>query len=133
MNHPILWKYLTKFCKLQLLKIMNLNPKGDVFGVASTLRIMHEKVTKGNGNKRMVHERMGWRRRERNNKRSINVWSYAATFPERTSNRPCIYNLYCTTHLSSRYRKLNRSPSTQNFTMASQNEGSKYIPSCLTC
>lgn len=36
---------------------MNLNPKGHIFGGASTLsRIMHEKETKGNGNERMVHE-----------------------------------------------------------------------------
>lgn len=132
MSHPILWKYLTKLCKFQLLKITNLNPKGDIFGGASTLRIMHEKEMKGNGNERMVHEEMGWRRREKNNKRS-HVRLYMATFPEQTSNKPCICNLYCTTHLSSRYRKLNRSPSTQSFTMVSHNEGSKYILSCLTC
>ena len=92
---------------------------------------MHEKETKGNGNERMVHED-GMEEKRKNNKRS-HLWLYMATLPERTSNRPCIYNIYCTTHLSSRYRKLNRSPLTQNFTMASQNEGSKYIPSCLTC
>ena len=59
MNHPILWKNLTQFCKFQLLKITNLNPKGNIFGGPSSLRIMHEEETKGNGNERTVHEGMG--------------------------------------------------------------------------